>query len=229
MQFILKYVRNYTKVNTAGNIHLDRYGTSLKQRSYSLALLDQKESTISVSLEDFQTMTQEGLFYGIHECPFGPVVAAVFQNRLCGLVFQGNMRSEYLVEQSQRHLKTLLAYYHPEVTAPFVEQVFGGERPPVLLAGTSFQIEVWQHLLKIPKGTVLTYQELAQALNRPQAMRSVGQALKANPLAYVFPCHRVVSSSGKMGGYRWGAGLKERLLASEGYAEAVDLLKEAQA
>lgn len=173
-------------------------------------------------------MTQEGLFYGIHDSPFGPVVAAVFQNRLCGFVFQGNMRSEYLIEQSQRHLKTPLAYYHPEVTAPFIEQIFAGERPAVLLAGTPFQVEVWKYLLNIPKGNVMTYQELAQALNRPQAMRSVGQALKSNPLAYVFPCHRIVSSSRKMGGYRWGTGLKERLLAAEGYEEAVRLLSDVQ-
>ncbi|MGL5784215.1 MAG: methylated-DNA--[protein]-cysteine S-methyltransferase [Alphaproteobacteria bacterium] len=198
----------------------------MRQRSYALPSFDRKEPLVTLSLEELQEISQEGLFYGVHKTPFGNVVGVVFQNRLCGLVFQGNVRSEYLVEQAQSHLRLPLTYYHAEVTAPLVEQVFAGETAPLLLAGTPFQIEVWKHLLTIPKGQVLTYQELAKALGKPQAMRSVGQALKANPIAYVFPCHRVVSSSGKMGGYRWGTGLKEKLLASEGYEAAVQLIQE---
>ena len=181
---------------------------------------------LTYSLDEFQKMTQEGVFYGVHNSPFGRVVSAVFQNRLCGLVFQGNMLPDYLIEQAQKHLKIPLTYYHPEITEPFVEKIFKGDKPLLSLAGTPFQIEVWQHLLTIPPGKILTYHELALALDKPRAMRSIGQALKSNPLPYVLPCHRVISSSGKMGGYRWGTGLKEQLLASEGYEEAVRLLQE---
>lgn len=198
---------------------------SVRQQSVSYSPpLDETQPLISYSLEEFQKITQEGVFYGVHESPFGLVVAAVFQSRLCGLVFQGNMLMDYLVEQAQKHLKIPLNYYHPEITGVFVEKIFKGEQPLLSLAGTPFQIEVWKHLLTIPKGKIITFYELALELNKPRAMRSIGQALKANPLPYVLPCHRVISSSGKMGGYRWGTGLKEQLLASEGYEEAVRLL-----
>lgn len=189
----------------------------MRQELRALTSFDDNQALITLSLEELQESAAEGLFYGVHKTLFGNVVATVLQGRLCGLVFQGNMRSEYLVEQAQAHLKLPLAYYQPETTESFVEQVFSNQTPPLLMGGTPFQIEVWKHLLTIPKGTVVTYQQLAQALDKPRAMRSVGQALKANPLAYVFPCHRVVSSSGKIGGYRWGTGLKEKLLTSEGY------------
>lgn len=189
----------------------------VRQESNALTSFDHDDLIVTLSLELLQEKAREGVSYGVHKTPFGNAVVAVLQNRLCGLVFQGNMRSEYVVEQAQAHLKLPLSYYRPETIEPFLEQIFSGRMPPLWLGGTPFQIEVWKHLLTIPKGAVLTYQELARDLGKPRAMRSVGQALKANPLAYVFPCHRVVSSSGKIGGYRWGTGLKERLLNAEGY------------
>ena len=72
---------------------------SVRQRSYALPSFDRKEPLVTLSLEELQEISQEGLFYGVHKTPFGNVVGVVFQNRLCGLVFQGNVRSEYLVEQ----------------------------------------------------------------------------------------------------------------------------------
>ncbi|MBI3323151.1 MAG: MGMT family protein [Candidatus Omnitrophica bacterium] len=83
---------------------------------------------------------------------------------------------------------------------------------------TPFQRKVYEALLKIPRGQVRTYAEVARTIGRPRAARAVGQALKRNRWAPAIPCHRVVASDGKLGGYSGPGGLagKRRLLRREG-------------
>lgn len=73
------------------------------------------------------------------------------------------------------------------------------------VAGTNFQIAVWRALLKIPPGLVASYAQVAESLGAPRAARAVGNAIGANPVALLIPCHRVIQRSGALGGYRWGA------------------------
>ena len=82
---------------------------------------------------------------------------------------------------------------------------------------TPFQRKVYEALLKIPKGQVRTYAQIARAVGRPKAARAVGQACKSNRWAPAIPCHRVVASDGKLGGYSGPGGLagKRRLLQRE--------------
>lgn len=89
--------------------------------------------------------------------------------------------------------------------------------------GTFFQKKVWNELLKIRKGEVITYKELAKRIGKPNAVRVVANAVGKNKLAPIVPCHRVVRSDGRLGGYSGKGGVKEklRLLKSEG----VDVLK----
>jgi O-6-methylguanine DNA methyltransferase len=86
------------------------------------------------------------------------------------------------------------------------------------LRGTPFQREVWEALLRVPYGETCSYAEIARAIGRPAAVRAVGAANGANPIPLVVPCHRVVASGGKLGGYGGGLALKARLLALEGSA-----------
>ncbi len=94
-----------------------------------------------------------------------------------------------------------------------------GERQAFTLAldlrGTPFQVSVWHAVGRIPYGTLQSYGDVARRIDRPSATRAVGQAVGANPVALVIPCHRVVGSSGELVGYRGGLPLKERLLALE--------------
>jgi O-6-methylguanine DNA methyltransferase len=94
----------------------------------------------------------------------------------------------------------------------------GGKRSsfslPLDLRGTSFQLKVWQELLRIPYGETRSYQEIARAVGDPLASRAVGGANGANPVALIVPCHRVVASRG-LGGYGGGLDLKRHLLALE--------------
>jgi O-6-methylguanine DNA methyltransferase len=83
------------------------------------------------------------------------------------------------------------------------------------LRGTAFQRAVWQVMLAIPYGESRSYGDVARAVGRPRALRAVGAASGANPVALVVPCHRVVAAAGRLGGYGGGRELKARLLAME--------------
>ncbi|MDD4899118.1 MAG: MGMT family protein [Candidatus Omnitrophica bacterium] len=80
---------------------------------------------------------------------------------------------------------------------------------------TAFEKKVYKALLTIPLGEVRTYKWLAEKAGRPRAYRAVGQILKKNPWPLIVPCHRVIESSGKLGGYAWGKKRKEKLLDLE--------------
>ena len=86
---------------------------------------------------------------------------------------------------------------------------------PLDLRGTPFQVSVWHALAEIPFGETASYGAIAEQVGRPRAVRAVGQAVGANPVAIVLPCHRVIGSSGNLTGYAGGLPLKERLLALE--------------
>ena len=85
-------------------------------------------------------------------------------------------------------------------------------------SGTSFQRRVWEALSEIPRGEFRTYGELAVRAGSPRAARAVGQAVGKNPLPVIFPCHRVISGDGRLGGFSCGVSLKVLLLELEGFA-----------
>jgi methylated-DNA-[protein]-cysteine S-methyltransferase len=87
---------------------------------------------------------------------------------------------------------------------------------PLEFQGTTFQQSCWRQLLTIPFGQTRSYMQMAQAVGSPKAVRAVGAANGANPIAIVVPCHRVIGANGKLVGYGGGLPLKKRLLALEG-------------
>jgi len=106
-----------------------------------------------------------------------------------------------------------------------LEEYFAGERKtfdvPLKLNGTEFQMQVWNELKKIPYGTVVTYKYIAEKLGNKSAVRGVGQANGANPIPIFIPCHRVINTGGKLGGYSGGGPeVKKRLLELEGYLDS---------
>ncbi len=90
------------------------------------------------------------------------------------------------------------------------------ETPTLLLVGTPLQQHVWKALLEIPSGKTVTYQEIAQKIGKPKAYRAVANAVGANPISPLIPCHRVVRTGGALGGYYWGLDSKRKLLKKEG-------------
>jgi O-6-methylguanine DNA methyltransferase len=87
---------------------------------------------------------------------------------------------------------------------------------PLDLHGTPFQIEVWEELYRIPYGETRTYAQIARSIGRPAAVRAVGAANGANPVAIIVPCHRVIGTNGNLTGYGGGLPTKAWLLALEG-------------
>ncbi len=98
-------------------------------------------------------------------------------------------------------------------------EYFAGQRRefkiPLDLRGTPFQLEVWRALEQIPFGETRSYADVARTVKRPRAFRAVGAANGANPVPLVIPCHRVIASGGKLGGYGGGLATKRKLLAFE--------------
>jgi AraC family transcriptional regulator, regulatory protein of adaptative response / methylated-DNA-[protein]-cysteine methyltransferase len=100
-----------------------------------------------------------------------------------------------------------------------LEEYFAGKRTafdvPIAIEGTPFQREVWNALLAIPYGETRSYEQIAQAIGRPNAQRAVGKANGDNRIAIVIPCHRVVEKGGALRGYAGGLWRKQRLLDLE--------------
>lgn len=118
------------------------------------------------------------------------------------------------MRESREHLES----YIKELDTYFSEEKTNGSFNFDLdMYGTDFQKEVWEALLSISYGETQSYQEIAQAIQRPKASRAVGTAVGRNPIMIVVPCHRVIHKSGSISGYRGGLGMKKELLKLENY------------
>ena len=156
--------------------------------------------------------------YGVHDSPFGRCLIMHTARGVCGLAFlEEDDAHDTLAELSGRFARARIREDRA-TGAALAARIFdraAGEPLRLLLAGTPFQIKVWEALLSIPAGTVTTYRALAERVGSPGAARAVGQAVGANPIGYLIPCHRVIRHSGGLGGYRWGPGRKLAMLSAE--------------
>ena len=159
--------------------------------------------------------------WGVHPTPFGEAFLAVTGRGICALEFLADRAPEEAAAALAAAWPAAAVLRHPAATAPVVERVFpaDGFRPEgpfhLLVRGTNFQVRVWQALLRIPPGAVISYGDLARRLGNPGAARAVGSAVGANHVSYLIPCHRVVREATGLGEYRWGAERKHALLAWE--------------
>ena len=140
------------------------------------------------------------LHYGTHEEWFAVMTP---KGKVCALTSRAFPNYERLLRSFQKH--TLLE-----------RPIILDKKISCLLAGSPFQHQVWNALLQIPRGSTVSYLELAQSLGRPKSVRAVANAVGANPISPLIPCHRVVGSNGYFGGYFWGTPVKQRLLKEEG-------------
>lgn len=158
--------------------------------------------------------------YGWHESLLGPALLAVTEHGLCGLSFAGAGEDKLQLAEMTKRWPEARFVEDDEATARFATQIFhhdatGGEAVPVQLFGTPWQIHVWKALLAIPAGSAVAYGTLAEKLCSARAARATASAIGRNPVALLIPCHRVITASGALGGYRWGETRKRALLALE--------------
>ncbi len=159
--------------------------------------------------------------YGINPTPFGPCLLARTERGVCALRFISSEDGAALaLAEIKKEWPKAQFIEQPDLTAPLAARIFSTpdqEQAPLHLAvkGTNFQIQVWQALLAIPRGMMVTYQDVAQKIGSPTASRAVAGAIGKNPAGYIIPCHRVISKTGQAHGYRWGTTRKRALLAYE--------------
>lgn len=104
-----------------------------------------------------------------------------------------------------------------EKQLPIMKQALKANPPtlPLLVAGTPFQLQVWRLLLRIPRGELVRYGDIASVMKKPNASRAVGNAVGSNPVTWLVPCHRVGHSNGSLHGFGWGEACKRRFLGLE--------------
>lgn len=158
--------------------------------------------------------------YAVHDTPFGNAFIAITPRGICKLTFLGSADSEFEIQELRSQWPNALLRHSHQHTGSVIAAIFDLKRTPdrplsLLVAGTNFQVSVWKALMQIPSGEVTSYSRLATAIGCPNAARAVGQAVGANPIALIIPCHRVIQQSGKLGGYRWGETRKQAIHAWE--------------
>ncbi len=157
--------------------------------------------------------------FSFAESPFGSLIVASTSKGICSMAFEEN---EAMALQNLQ-TKFPNAIYHRKLdlvqqNALFIFQDDWSKLNEIKLhlKGTDFQLKVWESLLKIPMGNLSTYGNLAKEIGRPNASRAVGTAIGSNPVAYLIPCHRVIQSTGNLGGYMWGNTRKAAIIGWEG-------------
>lgn len=164
------------------------------------------------------------LAYGFHPSPFGDALLMVTSRGVAGLAFvnedAGQARAEALADMKRRWPRARYVEA-PERTLPHFQRIFDSanwkaEQPVrIVLIGTDFELRVWETLLKIPMGRIVSYADIARQIGCPTASRAVGSAVGRNPLSFIVPCHRVVRGDGNLGGYHWGLTRKRALIGWE--------------
>jgi AraC family transcriptional regulator of adaptative response/methylated-DNA-[protein]-cysteine methyltransferase len=159
--------------------------------------------------------------YGFHDCPFGKCLVAVTSRGICKIFFVENGDRDSAVSSLKKDWPAATFTQDNDGTKNVIDEMMGllQEQPvsPLRLyfKGTNFQIKVWEALLRIPSGSVVSYEDVAIYLGMPGASRAVGNAIAHNPLPVLIPCHRVIRKSAEFGDYRYGASRKKALLGWE--------------
>jgi len=158
--------------------------------------------------------------YGLHATPFGTALLAATGRGLCALSFVDAGGEGAAIDELRERWSRAELDENAGETADLAARIFDpaarDERPiPLLVQGTNHQVRVWEALLRIPPGALVSYEQLAAAAGRPDAVRAVAGAVARNQIAYVIPCHRVIRKVGAFGGYRWGMDRKKAMVAWE--------------
>jgi len=161
------------------------------------------------------------LAYGFHPSPFGRCLLAVTERGICGLSFLQEAPEESLVRNLQARWPGARLRQCEDATGEVARRIFTFDAPSepgplhLFVRGTNFQIQVWEALIRIPFGKVVTYEDVARHIGMPSAPRAVGNAVGSNPIPFLIPCHRVIRKLGEFGNYGEGPQRKKAILGWE--------------
>jgi AraC family transcriptional regulator of adaptative response/methylated-DNA-[protein]-cysteine methyltransferase len=191
----------------------ERVGLSAQSRVYDLFV-----NIEAVTPNEFKTKGAGiEIEYGIHNTTFGECLIASTPRGICSMNFLENNLDKLLADLHS-NWKNATIKKNQATTKAFTENIFSTDKKAkikLLVKGTPFQLKVWEALLKIPFGSVATYQNIANTIDSPNASRAVGTAIGSNPVAYLIPCHRVIRQEAIIGQYRWGSLRKTALIGWE--------------
>lgn len=160
--------------------------------------------------------------YAITDCELGRILVGRTIKGLCSVTFADD--DESLVENLKNEFPNAEIIRDAVVLKDFVDEILkhlSGENRrldlPLDIQATAFQMRVWDILRKIPYGETVSYSQIAEQLGDKKKVRAVARACASNHVAVVIPCHRVIASSGKLSGYRWGIDRKKKLLETEAF------------
>lgn len=160
--------------------------------------------------------------YGFHNGPFGAFLIATTERGVCALEFVGEDGRDATLDAVRQRWPGARFVRRQKDTEAVADGIFDAARidadQPLKLwfKGTNFQIRVWDALLRIPPGALTTYGAIAQAIGMPTSARAVGNAVGANPIGYLIPCHRVIRATAMADtNYRWGPARKLALIGWE--------------
>jgi AraC family transcriptional regulator of adaptative response/methylated-DNA-[protein]-cysteine methyltransferase len=155
--------------------------------------------------------------YSFNETPFGLVTIASTNKGICHLSFSQDEGSGF--EKLTTCFKAATFKNLSDNVQAEALKIFSPHLNPkeikLHLKASPFQLKVWEALLKIPSASLSTYSTIAQTIQHHNAVRAVGTAIGQNPVAFVIPCHRVIQSSGGLGGYHWGLTRKQAMIGWE--------------
>ena len=142
--------------------------------------------------------------YGFGQTPFGEALIGFTDKGICYLGFIDDNKTKIFNRFNELWENANLN--HDEKTAQeYLDNIFiENKKYSLVVKGTNFQINVWKALLNLPNGVVATYQDIANYLDNPKAVKIVANAIKKNHIEYLIPCHTIITNSGAMSGYRWG-------------------------
>ncbi|HEX2978162.1 MAG TPA: methylated-DNA--[protein]-cysteine S-methyltransferase [Candidatus Babeliales bacterium] len=172
---------------------------------------------MKLQIQILKNKTNYEINYGFYKTEFGICLVGLIDQYICHLSFHDNEEQGLLELQKEWPQVKLIS--DQEKIPKIIKAIFkkSGETFSLALQGTPFQIEVWKQLIKIPAGSIVSYQEVAHALGKATATRAVASAIAKNNISYLIPCHRVIRKSGKINNYRWGMERKKKLLEFDKY------------
>lgn len=160
--------------------------------------------------------------WGVAESPFGDVFVAATARGVTKMAFVDTFVAAEAEADELRHRYRKAEVSHtPKTIRALGRNVFSADGEPgstplaLHVRGTRFQLKVWEALLRIPSGSAATYEAIANVVGAQSATRAVANAVAANPVAYLIPCHRVIRKTGAFGGYHWGVDRKRAMLGWE--------------
>jgi AraC family transcriptional regulator of adaptative response/methylated-DNA-[protein]-cysteine methyltransferase len=156
--------------------------------------------------------------YSYAESPFGNMLVASTSKGICHMAFADEEHEALEALQKNfpnAYYKQMVDLIQQNALYIFTKDWKNLDKIKLHLKGTAFQLKVWETLLKVPMGKLLSYVGIAEALHSPKASQAVGSAVGSNPVAFLIPCHRVIQSTGVIGQYHWGSNRKTAMIGWE--------------